>query len=220
MGSFNVYGVLTPGGSVRLIPENYKVTNKSVNIDVDPTYKYENNEFGLTLGKLPIASWSSDIYTNWLTQNGVSIALNTTTGLLNQEIGDHVGHLNTIANSVINVWQHSLVPHEAQGNLNSGDVTYSHDMMTYTIYISTIKREYAKIIDDYYSAFGYKVNAYKIPNITGRRNWNYVKTIDCNFDGDIPQEDLNILKGMFNKGVTFWHNPNTMNDYSQNNDII
>ena len=220
MGDFNLYGVLTPGGSVRLIPVNYKVTNKSVNIDVDPTYKYENNEFGLTLGKLPIGSWSSDVYTNWLTQNGVSIALNTTTGLLNQEIGDHVGHLNTIGNSVINVWQHSLVPHEAQGNLNSGDVTYSHNMMTYTIYISTIKREYAKIIDDYYSAFGYKVNAYKRPNITGRRNWNYVKTIDCNFDGDIPQEDLNILKGMFNKGVTFWHNPNTMNDYSQNNDII
>lgn len=219
-GGFNLYGVITPGASVRLIPENYKVTDESFEIKDDPNYKYETNEYGLTLGKLPIASWSSDVYTNWLTQNGVSIALDTTMNLLNQQIGDQVGHFNTVANSVINVWQHSLVPHEARGNLNSGDVTYAHGLMTYTTYITTIKKEYAKIIDDYFSAYGYKVNSYKRPNITGRRNWNYVKTIDCNFDGDIPQEDLTIIKGIFNKGVTLWHNPNTMYDYTQNNDII
>ena len=219
-GGLNLYGVISAGASVRLIPENYKVTNKSFEIEDDPTYKYETNEYGLTMGKLPIGSWSSDVYTNWLTQNGVSIALNTTDGLLNQEIGDHVGHLNTIGNSVISIWQHSLVPTEARGNINSGDVTYGHGLMTYTTYISTIKREYAKIIDDYFSAFGYKVNAYKTPNITGRAYWNYVKTIDCNIEGNIPTEHLNILKGVFNKGITFWHDPTKFLDYSQNNAIV
>ena len=68
--------------------------------------------------------------------------------------------------------------------------------------------------------FGYKINNVKVPNITGRRNWNYVKTIDCNVDGDIPQTDLNIIKTMFNNGVTLWHNPNNIYNYSLDNSII
>lgn len=65
--------------------------------------------------------------------------------------------------------------------------------------------------------YGYKVNEVKIPNITGRTNWNYVKTQECNILGDIPQEDMQTLKNIFNSGVTFWHNPSTFLDYSQNN---
>ena len=87
-------------------------------------------------------------------------------------------------------------------------------------YGMSIKKQYAKIIDDYFSAYGYKINDVKIPNITGRTNWNYVKTINCNILGDIPQEDLQTLKDMFNSGITFWHNASTFLDYSQSNSII
>ena len=68
--------------------------------------------------------------------------------------------------------------------------------------------------------FGYKINRVKVPNITGRSNWNYVKTINCNFDGDIPQTDLNIIRAMFNNGTTLWHNANTMYDYNNSNNIV
>ena len=52
------------------------------------------------------------------------------------------------------------------------------------------------------------------------RNWNFVKTIGCYIEADIPQDDLQEIKSMFDKGVTFWHNPATFADYSQNNDIL
>ena len=68
--------------------------------------------------------------------------------------------------------------------------------------------------------FGYKINKVKTPNITGRQNWNYVKTINCNFEGDIPQTDLRIIKTMFDNGVTLWHNPATIYNYSASNNII
>ena len=84
----------------------------------------------------------------------------------------------------------------------------------------SIRPEMARIIDNYFSMFGYRVNQVKVPNITGRRNWNYVKTIGCYIDADIPQDDLNEIKLMFDKGITLWHNPATFADYSQNNDII
>ena len=83
-----------------------------------------------------------------------------------------------------------------------------------------ITSEYAKIIDDYFSAYGYKVNTIKVPNITGRTNWNYVKTIECNIHGFIPQKDCIEIKNMFNAGVTFWHDPSHFLDYSQSNTIV
>ena len=83
-----------------------------------------------------------------------------------------------------------------------------------------IKPEYSAIVDNWFSMFGYKVNEVKIPNITGRRNWNYVNTVGCYIEADIPQEDLAEIKTMFDKGITLWHNPATFADYSQNNDII
>ena len=84
----------------------------------------------------------------------------------------------------------------------------------------SIKSEYARQIDNYFTMFGYQINLVKLPNITGRTNWNYVKTINCNFDGDIPQRDLLIIRGMFNSGITLWHNPSVMYDYTQSNSIV
>lgn len=214
-GDINIVGCITPGGSIRAYPTNYKLTSHSF----DTSAKI--NDYGLTLGKFPVCSWSSDIYTNWLTQNGVSMAINTTFAWLNAPTGfQDVGVLHGIASNVASIWQHSLVPRSAEGNVNSGDVTYSDSLMTFSGYFTTIKQEYAKIIDNYWSMFGYKVNSVKVPNLTGRTYWNYVKTIDCNIDGDIPQEDMQILKGMFNKGVTLWHDPTKMYDYSLNNAIV
>ena len=117
------------------------------------------------------------------------------------------------------IYQHSLIPTTAKGGVNQGDLNYAC-RNAYTLYKKCIKKEYARIIDNYFDMFGYKVNDVKIPNITGRLNWNYVKTIDCNVDGDIPQTDLNIIKSMFNGGVTLWHNPNTMYQYGNSNYII
>ena len=113
----------------------------------------------------------------------------------------------------------SLVPDQAHGNTNCSDVNVAWNQC-FTVKCMSIKYEYAKIIDDYFSMYGYKVNELKLPNVTGRRNWNYVKTIGCYIEADIPQEDLQSIKQMFDNGVTLWHNTNTFADYTQNNDII
>lgn len=80
-----------------------------------------------------------------------------------------------------------------------------------------IKYQFAKRIDDYFSMFGYQTNELKIPNINNRPNWNYVKTQGINIIGNIPNEDLEIIKTLFNSGITLWHNSATFLDYSQNN---
>ena len=212
--SFKIYGDVTPGGSIRILPQSYK--NQT-----------ENNIEGLTGGKYPIGSFANDVYTNWLTQNGVNIAVSAVGSLVSAGVGAYTGNalgiaggVLGVANTIGEVYSHSLMPPSAEGNVNSGDVNYSHGLTKFNFYQMSIKAEYARIIDEFFSCYGYKICRVKIPAITGRTNWNYVKTIDCNIHAFIPQKDCLEIKNMFNSGVTFWHNPSTFLDYSQTNSIV
>ena len=222
--SFKTIGSVTPGCSIRCVPLNYKKLSDSNSLK---SYNY-----GVTCAKYPICSWASDVYTNWLTQNGLNLTLQfigsagaiigggvmlaTGAGAV-AGVGAIAGGVTGIANSISQVYENSLTPKQAQGNSNAGDVTFSSDKMGVTCYKMTLRSEYAEIIDKFFTMFGYKVNTVKIPNINSRAYFNYVKTIDCNITGDIPMEDLILIKQIFDNGCTFWKNANYVGDYSVNN---
>jgi hypothetical protein len=84
----------------------------------------------------------------------------------------------------------------------------------------SIKAEYARIIDDWFDAFGYQVNRLKVPNKNHRQNWWYTKTINANIIGNVPNDDMNKIKGAYNNGITFWRNPSNFLNYSVSNGII
>ena len=88
--------------------------------------------------------------------------------------------------------------------------------MHYYIMIKTVRDEYATQLTNYFKMFGYKVNKLEIPNTKSRQYYNYIKTVDANIIGNIPSNDLNTIKGIFDKGVTIWHTSN-VGDYSVNN---
>ena len=211
---FTLYGSIDCGCSMKLIPHYYK-------------RELKNHIEGIDAGKLPTISWITDPYVNWLTQNGVNLAIKTTLGLGGVALGvastlatggatlpvligasAGISGASSIASAVQEVREHYIQPEQANGGANQGNYNFCNKL-TFTIQRVSIKQEYAKIIDDYFSMYGYKVNSVKIPNITGRTNWNYIKTINANILGNIPQEDLQEIKNMFDNGITFWHNPNT-----------
>lgn len=214
-GAFSIEAVVTEGISAKAIPLHYK--------NLTANYCY-----GIGLGKFPMCAWVSDYYLNWKTQNGVNTVVNAATQIIPSMVSASMGNVSGftdtvsgIANAVHQFRVADITPNQAKGNVNGGDINFSYkDDGGFSAYTMCIKYEYAKVIDDYFSAYGYKVNSYKIPNITGRTYWNYVKTIGCNIVGDIPQNDLEKIKNMFNNGVTLWHNPTYFLDYSQNNTIV
>lgn len=212
--TFQTNGCISPGCSIKTRPKNYKG-------------KSENFEEGLISGKYPIGSYNSDLYINWLTQNAVNIGVGIVGSGVSIAAGAITGNPIGVASGIVGIgqslgqiYEHSKIPPQARGNTNAGDVTYTLEKCNFTFNKLTIKNEYAKIIDQFFSMYGYKVNTVKVPNINGRSNWNYVKTIDCNIEGNIPQDDLIELKSLFNKGLTLWHNPSTFLDYSQSNNIV
>lgn len=210
--AFNFEAVISPGCSMKITPSNYKKVD-------------DNTMYSMTLGKLPICSWSSDSYVNWLTQQSVNRALTLATtpfSLAKGISGKNVdlSGINAITNLVSEAYQRDKVPFQAKGNINSGDVNFALNLINPICYEYSVREEFAKIIDDYFTMFGYKINRIKIPNVTGRKNFNFIKTIDCNFDGNIPQTDLQVIRSIFNNGVTLWHNVNNMYNYSVDNSII
>lgn len=233
--SFVVEGALTPSGSIKAVPQNYKYISSNEN-----AYDYSINS-----AKYPICAWTTDAYTNWLTQNGVNIdmqwaesaiggfpdAFRTTVGTTlatgNAAVGIGAGLLQYGAGLLGTALdQHkakssaNMVADQTRGNVNAGDIVWSKLRSQFTFIPMSVKPQIAYCIDEFFSQFGYKCNRVKVPNITGRRNWNYVKTVGCYIEADIPQDDLAEIKSMFDKGITLWHNPATFADYSQPNDII
>ena len=214
---FNIENAICPGASIILRPYKYKNNDNSYN-QMD----------SLPLGKFPMCSWNSDAYINWLTQNSANIkigmiqdAFNIGANIMQQNVlGAGSSTLGLVGDVMKIINKRDTMTPQAQGNLNSGDINYSLEETTFTCYQMSIKQEYAVILDKYMDMFGYKVNTVKVPNITGRTNWNFVKTIDCNFEGDIPQQHLQVIKQIFNNGITLWHNPTTMYNYNNSNAIV
>lgn len=122
-----------------------------------------------------------------------------------------------VKNVMAQIEKQSLLPDNVSlSSSNSTLLGYNmFDKNIFTRY--SIKREFAERIDQFFDMYGYTVNELKSININSRPNWNYIKTQGANILGNIPQYDLQTIKEMFDNGITFWHNPNTFLDYSQNN---
>ena len=89
------------------------------------------------------------------------------------------------------------------------------------LYRYGLTERYYEKIGDYFAQFGYKQNKMMKININSRYYYNYIKTIGINIKTNkIPNNYLNILKGIFDNGTTIWHIDNEgveIGDYSMDN---
>lgn len=236
--TFYLRGTLTPGGSFACYPINYK------NI-------LNNFDESISLGKFPLGGWNTDPYTNWLTQQGLNIpgvgnvdavTKNTIGSALSMVVGGALiatgagsvagagllaGGAMGIFNTMQSAYQHDLQPKQAHGNTNTGDYSYSFNLTNLEFKRISIKEEYARSIDEYFTRLGYKVNRLKLPNQTGRQNWNFVQIATgeslayqkANVTG-IPSDDLATINKLYQRGITLWHSHDNIGNYNLTNSII
>lgn len=116
----------------------------------------------------------------------------------------------------------SLADQRSRGNIAHGSFMGSAPITSgeygFKAQLYQVTNENIKMIDDYFSMFGYKVNIIKRPNFFGRKYWNYIKTSGCNIIGNIPQDALNTIKQMFDEGTTIWHKVSYMYKYDKYKD--
>ncbi|UWG09262.1 MAG: major tail protein [Bacteriophage sp.] len=209
------------GGSGRIVPKNYKGMAT-------------NDDEALALGKYPTCAWSSDAFTNWLTQNSVNMAvsLGLTAGAIAGTIatggatapvlaGAVMSVAGNIGNTIGQFYQASLLPNINGGQAN-GDIIWACNRNVFSFRQMRVKTEYLKIIDDYFTRFGYAIKSLALPNITGRKYWNYVEigsSEEIGY-GEVPSKYMEIINNACRRGVTIWHNHNNVGNYNLDNTII
>lgn len=237
------WGVPSIGGSVVAIPRYYK--NQALSLTDQ-----------LVLGKYPTLGWSEDAYTNWLSENslnntvrkavtGVEIVGGIGSALLGGAliatgvgamagVGMVTGGINTALQGGTDAltlageyYNHSIEPDSYYGMTNAGDVLSATGQMGFCYYAMTIKKDYAAILDKFFTRFGYAQNAIQYPNLTHRANYNYIQIskdstaayVNNHNNINIPASDLNTINNIFRAGVTVWNNHANMGDYSVANGI-
>lgn len=229
---FNIEGIISVGCSIKAYPINYNYTST-------PSYTDRHIQRSTNMSKLPTCSWKNDAYTNWLTANAVDLTIGVGAGVVATIAGGAMiatgagtvagvglvtGGINSIFNSVKADYQASLIPDSVKGGSNQGDIVFATNSTLLPTQF-TIKAEYARIIDDYFQKYGYKINRIKSPNLTGRTNYNYVligtgENIGYPSSNKyVPAESMEIINNIFRRGVTLWHNHANLGDYSLNNTI-
>ena len=212
---------LSPGGSGRIAPLNYKGSS----------YNYDE---GVVLGKFPTCGWSNDQYVNWLTQNAVNeptkifnnilgIIGGVAQGVSNYQQGapatSYLGPIGSVVNNISSIigdfYSAKLLPSTSAGS-NVGDVAFCTYSLRFDYYNMILNDEELRIIDNYFTRFGYKVNSLKIPEFNSRTYWNFVKIADGENIGygEIPSKAMDTINRFFRNGVSIWHSHANLGNFS------
>ena len=217
---FRVSGSLTPEGSVKLYPINYK--------GIVVCY-----EEGIMGGSYPTCAWNQDVYKLWLAQNqnqnafavgsslltiagGVASAVATGGAGLLVGGGVVVHGATQITSLLAQKRDKEIQPPQAKGNYSS-NINIVNEHQTFSFMTKSVDSYHAAIIDEYFDMYGYKTNRVKIPNRNVRTGWTYTKTIDCHVSGSLCTDDLLKIQSIYDNGVTFWKNGDNIGNYGGSN---
>jgi hypothetical protein len=103
--------------------------------------------------------------------------------------------------------------------MTAGNTMVGSRELNFRCYDVDINATDAQIIDEFFDKYGYQTNRLKVPNISGRKQWNYIKTRDCEIVGNIPASIKASIIDIFNSGITFWKHGDNIGNYSLDNTL-
>lgn len=227
---FKLVSDKTPNENIIIAPCDYGGTR--------PSYNVNFNE-AIILSGFPQCAWVSDAYKTYLAQNQANLGLQAVIGAgqvvggiamaaagATTGVGALAGSglitsgLSSITNMITDLSDKSRQAPKAQGSCNN-TVFYSCGVKAPKALMLTPKAEYVKIIDDYFTRFGYKVCRIETPKRDARPYFTYIKTIDCNIQptNGLPASDMRAIEDIYNKGITFWKHMSYVGNYNLNNTV-
>lgn len=215
--TFKMCGSISPTPSITLFPLNYKGQSS-------------NYDSGITLKNFAQSSYNADSYKIWQNRNGTALGLQALSGGFNMVMGgvsavggnmfglSQTGQgLQQILGVIGEMDAAAKEPNRANAGNADGGLLTALKLNKFDFYCQRLKKDHARAIDDYFTMFGYQTNKVKLPNLSSRPHFNYVKTIDINITGGIPFDDMGELKKIFDSGVTLWKPSAKFGDYSVDN---
>lgn len=240
--TFNIEGTFIQPVQVVLYPRNYK--GQVAGTEVATLSGMEN----LSLDNFPLCSWSYNYFLDWLGRNtvpmlisGVSTALTNnvsnslSTGMamtstspymakyratITNEANTTTSAINGISSALSQGYTASITANPCKGNISNGNILVAHNRQRFWWFRTHIHEQYAVMIDDYFTKYGYACKRVKKPGFTNRPHWNYIKTIGCEIWGSIPNDDKKKICNIMDKGITFWRNGTEVGNYGLDNSPV
>lgn len=202
---------------------------------------YLDFDSGLVLTGFPTPPYKGSLYTAWLESNRYSMTASIVASVIGAlpSIGTSViagnpmpavrggvSAFNSILGTLMKTEDLKNAPPQVQGQIMCDVLNTGANRTGFRIYNLTIKKQFARIIDDFFNMFGYAIKRVKIPNIRNanrpkRPHWNYVKTHGCVIHSasgkGLPSEDEDKISKIYDNGITFWNNLEEVGNYSYNN---
>ncbi len=137
------------------------------------------------------------------------------TALRNAEMASSIGGTiyKTGVNYLTTEYDVMATPNTPAGE-QSASCMVAMKELNFRCYEINIIADDAKRIDDFFSMFGYATKRTKVPNISSRPQWNYVKTQGCSISGNIPSVIRSAICELFDNGIRFWNNGDNIGNYS------
>lgn len=232
--NFRLYYDCFYNPSFMLAPMSYQIYYPTGEEKINP-------EYCVTVKDFPSMPVITDALTAWLEKNQASVATNTVTSALTgglailgatSPIGGAMAAtslVGKVGNTMARMLDLALSPGSVYNNASNDTLRAIASTFRIQIQRKTVTREYAQMIDDYFSMFGYASHRVKYPYIRQyskdslRPHWNFIKTQGCIIHSSrtlgkgIPAEAEAQISKIYDNGITFWMDGNEVGDYSLDN---
>lgn len=114
-------------------------------------------------------------------------------------------------------------PNTAHGNAMCDGMNWAEHVAGFNLIQLSIKPEYAKIIDSYFTAYGYAQNCLmtgtELNTRINRPHFTYTRTVGANIVGNLNQQDLTAIRAIYDNGLTTWDTLEDVGNYELDNTI-
>ena len=176
--------------------------------------EYFDYDQSIPLCEVPQIPWFTDAYTQWLGSSKIGYGL----GLLGAgaSITEGIAKGNPIAvaggaisaTNTLGQWMaasHNAAIAPMPYHAGGATAKMIRGGATFYGYQKCVNEEDARVIDEFFTRFGYGVNHIGSINFHNT-NWyhHYIKTVGCMAMGSCPSEYLRKIEDIFNNGITIW----------------
>lgn len=109
-----------------------------------------------------------------------------------------------------------VIPPNVHGQTFTDSLNAARNLTGFDFITMSCRREFAEMIDDYFTVFGYPIQRVMTPDMRTRSAFNYIKTQNCGLYGGVELNQLSQLRYLFDRGITIWHTDQVGN-YGLNN---
>jgi hypothetical protein len=115
------------------------------------------------------------------------------------------------------------LPNTAHGNVICDGLNYAMSCSGFIILEVSIHEGLARHIDAYFDKYGYAISTMVASSQLNKRqwrnHWTYLKTCGAYITGKLNANDLDVIKGVYDNGVTTWNNLEEIGNYELDNTL-